>query len=705
MAQTQQELRQASVRAVTGTTLDYNGDWMALFDAAGIAKGNFDERMLLWINLKLSSAYAELNGAMQALAAANAAFNFSSLGTFSAAVSAAINFGAKNRALEGGIPTTETANGAISGVSGDFKIDGAGNLVPANSGAGTIDTAWVRNGTAPYTGTGVSAKTYAIALVANARYIRPEPTPYDEWYFSVQIGTAAGGPALGETVYIRTGDRLLNGAAAYFEPVSVASFTGSGRITFRSELVDTSIDANGNANRKHGYRTGNTYMNGATSTGNYPFDFRDIYWLTNVASPLTQSFFNLNSSNVGFRIYNSRFECGPEVLDPTQHVGIALKGEATIDGCYFKRLGGFAITVDALAIAGTASITNNVFDGLTADGIEFAGSNVTITGNFGFGWTTNPGDHADPVQCTGDGRIAGGTGYVDGVYTNVPLTGSGAVGILATITVTGGSATGVSITASTTIPALTALTTANTNLGGSGSGFTYTTSTATGPTFAPITKNIFVNDTTGGMQSGFWISDQLEPGRIRSGVYKNNIVYMGGGTGHAMTLSAHDAPVAQFNTILGDPYCPSFPSANPQIETGGGGINGGTITHNFVNSINMSLQAGSPTLTPNATKTNIAGLDVAGKTAAQLIATYQIAFPNLPTNQSDVRWRSRAGCLYFFTPAAGVAVASGGAMNVDGTYCGALFPAGTGQANGAWNDGTVPLLTDPTWLLAHPAAT
>jgi hypothetical protein len=84
MAQTQQELRQASVRAVTGTTLDYNGDWMALFDAAGIAKGNFDERMLLWINLKLSTAYAELNGAMQALADASAVFNFSSLGTFSA---------------------------------------------------------------------------------------------------------------------------------------------------------------------------------------------------------------------------------------------------------------------------------------------------------------------------------------------------------------------------------------------------------------------------------------------------------------------------------------------------------------------------------------------------------------------------------------------------------------------------------------------
>lgn len=80
----QQALRQASVRAVTGTTSTYEGDWMALFDAASIPAGPFDGRMLAWINLKLTTAYIELNGAMQALADANTAFNFSSLGTFNA---------------------------------------------------------------------------------------------------------------------------------------------------------------------------------------------------------------------------------------------------------------------------------------------------------------------------------------------------------------------------------------------------------------------------------------------------------------------------------------------------------------------------------------------------------------------------------------------------------------------------------------------
>lgn len=80
----QQGLRQASVRAVTGTTETYEGDWHALFDQAGIADGMFDERLLRWINLKLTAEYTDVNEAMQALATSEGAYNFSSLGTFDA---------------------------------------------------------------------------------------------------------------------------------------------------------------------------------------------------------------------------------------------------------------------------------------------------------------------------------------------------------------------------------------------------------------------------------------------------------------------------------------------------------------------------------------------------------------------------------------------------------------------------------------------
>ena len=69
--ETSQGLRQASIRSVTGTTNDYNGDWNALF-------------LLAWVNLKLSASYDNLEGALNALATANGAYNFSSMGTFDA---------------------------------------------------------------------------------------------------------------------------------------------------------------------------------------------------------------------------------------------------------------------------------------------------------------------------------------------------------------------------------------------------------------------------------------------------------------------------------------------------------------------------------------------------------------------------------------------------------------------------------------------
>lgn len=85
----QQGLQQAAIRAVTGTALDYNGDWSALFDLASIPAGGWSGRLLAWINLKLGTDYADVAGAMAAFATANGAVNFGSVGTFSPALSLA----------------------------------------------------------------------------------------------------------------------------------------------------------------------------------------------------------------------------------------------------------------------------------------------------------------------------------------------------------------------------------------------------------------------------------------------------------------------------------------------------------------------------------------------------------------------------------------------------------------------------------------
>jgi len=79
---TNQEARQISVRGVTSTTGTYDEDWVALFTARSAPAGTYNERLLNYINTKLSTSYTNMNDAMQALAANQSADNFSSMGTF-----------------------------------------------------------------------------------------------------------------------------------------------------------------------------------------------------------------------------------------------------------------------------------------------------------------------------------------------------------------------------------------------------------------------------------------------------------------------------------------------------------------------------------------------------------------------------------------------------------------------------------------------
>jgi|TARA_R110001583_G_scaffold58221_1_gene173818 hypothetical protein len=79
---TNQEARQTSVRGVTSTTGTYDEDWVALFTARSAPAGTYNERLLNYINTKLSTSHTNMNDALQALAANQSADNFSSMGTF-----------------------------------------------------------------------------------------------------------------------------------------------------------------------------------------------------------------------------------------------------------------------------------------------------------------------------------------------------------------------------------------------------------------------------------------------------------------------------------------------------------------------------------------------------------------------------------------------------------------------------------------------
>ena len=67
------------MRALTGSALTYDGDFLSLFTLRGVPAGTFDERMLGWINGALGSNYKELPSAMQAYAVSKGAYNWDSM--------------------------------------------------------------------------------------------------------------------------------------------------------------------------------------------------------------------------------------------------------------------------------------------------------------------------------------------------------------------------------------------------------------------------------------------------------------------------------------------------------------------------------------------------------------------------------------------------------------------------------------------------
>jgi hypothetical protein len=123
--------------------------------------------------------------------------------------------------------------------------------------------------------------------------------------------------------------------------------------------------------------------------------------------------------------------------------------------------------------------------------VVYSGTMPTVSGSFelpqitaitSIGLTqlvtgTNIATNAQVSAIRSDGirtlnTLVGGSGYVNGTYTNVALTGGSGAGARATIVVSGGAVTSVTVTVfGAGYQAANSLSTPNTNLGGSGSGF------------------------------------------------------------------------------------------------------------------------------------------------------------------------------------------------------------------------------------------
>ncbi len=77
--------RQESIRAITGTTGTYNGDWHAAFDADGIPVGKFNGRLVNWLQNRTGSSSTSLSGLQVEYAVLKGADSWNHLGTFNAA--------------------------------------------------------------------------------------------------------------------------------------------------------------------------------------------------------------------------------------------------------------------------------------------------------------------------------------------------------------------------------------------------------------------------------------------------------------------------------------------------------------------------------------------------------------------------------------------------------------------------------------------
>jgi hypothetical protein len=174
---TQQGLRQASARNLSGfaTETNYNEDFLRLFDASDVPAGTFNERQLRWINDRMGGSYTNLNDAMQAYAAGQGFYNWSSMGVLEntanftlgmpagstytrtgAATGIALNLTPEEFAAD--IPQ-QTDRGLVLELAATNSLSNnvAGGAVVGEPG--TLPTGWVANqGGLTYTVTGVGAE-------------------------------------------------------------------------------------------------------------------------------------------------------------------------------------------------------------------------------------------------------------------------------------------------------------------------------------------------------------------------------------------------------------------------------------------------------------------------------------------------------------------------------------------------------------------
>lgn len=316
----------------------------------------------------------------------------------------------------------------FSGIYGQyFTVDTRGHMVPAHDGVvDSYGAAWTPPSLVVFSFVilGASLTSYTVTMVPNAAHVREMASTPGGVNQDVFVGVShayqlaqACQPAmiaLGTTIWCRDGQFNPTGALAYFEPAAKASYSGTGRITIRSETVDTLADTDGYKYRRHGFKIGKLYLYHSAAQGSeLPFEFVDIAFYSgiNAVSPMVCAT-AAQYKNVGWD--NCSFELGTDIsLDTIGAADVrALTGVMTdsrVTNCTFRRVGGGIAgagpnvgSETTLGPSQNLTITGNVFITIRDDDCILIGGNSfghIITDNTAFDVIpTAAGGHCDFIQ-------------------------------------------------------------------------------------------------------------------------------------------------------------------------------------------------------------------------------------------------------------------------------------------------------------------
>jgi hypothetical protein len=370
-------------------------------------------------------------------------------------------------------------------------------------------------------------------------------------------------------------------------------------------------------------------------------------------------------------------------------------------------------TINAVTnLVGGTNYTNGSFPSVALTGGTGTGALATVTTSGGsvvavvITYGGNNYTANDVLSCAATsigvgvltfGAITGGSGYVNGVYSNVTLTGGTGTGARATITVSGGLVTVVTLTyAGVGYTASDVLTTANTNLGGTGSAFNVVAATVSSSSGFQCTALSVSTGSVGSVTltsdgSGYVAGDVLSASSTNIGGVNGTISALGGITpGNYYTSSTTASVTASIAgtvmtvtvvgsgaLVVGQTLSGTGVTADTTITSFGTGT-GGVGTYN----VSASQTVASTTISALGIfrNTPLTGGSGTGATANVTITNGQVYSMTMVNNGINYAVGDNLSATFAGSTngIATISAVTGGTNYTNGTYTGVSLTGGTG---------------------------